>query len=265
MRKFSPRPALERNLKRMYFRLLFLLLCLFPTMRGAEIDELMLQVSAAETVQHSRRALQLLQQADKLRPDDVLILQKIARQYSDLVLEQPSLEEKKRYAQTALEYSQRAFALNPKDPVSILSLAVCHGKLALYGDTRTKAQYSRLVQEEAAQALALDPNYAWAHHVLGRWHYEMATLDASSRFFLKLFYRALPAASVSESIQHLQRATELEPGELNHWLELGFAYLAAGKPQKARTQWVNGLQLPSRGAQDESAKQRARDALAKLN
>jgi hypothetical protein len=26
------------------------------------------------------------------------------------------------------------------------------------------------VKEEAERALALDPNYAWAHHVIGRWH-----------------------------------------------------------------------------------------------
>ena len=41
-------------------------------------------------------------QADAARPNDPFILQKIARQYSDLAVEQPDTDAKKRYAQTAL-------------------------------------------------------------------------------------------------------------------------------------------------------------------
>ena len=225
----------------------------------------MREAQAAETRQDSHAALQLLQEADAARPDNAFILQKIARQYSDLVVEQPTTDEKKRYAQIALDYSQRAVALDPRDPVNVLSLAVCHGKLALYGDTAAKVRYSRLVKEETERALALNPDYAWAHHLLGRWNYEVASLGAASRFLVRLIYGGLPDASYAEGIRELQRATELEPGELNHVLELGFAYAAAGQPEQARLQWTRGLAMPSRGKHDEPAKQRAREALAKLN
>jgi tetratricopeptide (TPR) repeat protein len=250
----------------MRLRLFALILCLLPHLRGTEADDLVRQALAVEARQDSREALELLLQADKVRPDDALILQRIARQYSDLVPEQPGTGEKKRYAQMALDYSQRAMALDPNDPVNVLSLAVCHGKLALYADIRDKVRYSRLVREETERALALNPDYAWAHHVLGRWHCEVsATLGTTSRFFLKLFYGELPAASIAEGIRQLQRATELQPDELNHWLELGFAYLAGSQPEKARAQWGHVLEMPSRGRHDELAKQRAREALAKLD
>ena len=157
-----------------------------------------------------------------------------------------------------------AVTLKPDDPVNVLSLAVCHGKLAVYSDPRAKVRYSRLVKEDAERALALDPDYAWAHHLLGRWHYEVAGLGTTSRFFVRLLYGGLPAASLTEGIRHLQRATELEPGELNHWLELGFAHAAAGQADAARAQWTRGLAMPSRGKHDEPAKQRARAALAGL-
>jgi tetratricopeptide (TPR) repeat protein len=232
---------------------------------AADPRQLLLDAQQAEAALDSRRALELLQQADALQPDNALILQRIAKQYSDLVPEQATSVEKMRHARTALAYSERAVKLDPADAVNVLSLAVCHGTLAVYSDTRTKIAYSRLVREEAERALRLDPDYAWAHHVLGRWHYEVASLGSASRFFVRLLYGGLPAASLDEGIRQLQQACALEPGELNHVLELGFAYAAAGQPGQARREWERGLAMPSRGKHDEPAKQRAREALAQLD
>lgn len=232
---------------------------------AADADALVREALAAEARLDSRAALQLYEQADAARPDDAFILQKIARQYSDLVVEQPDIEAKRRYARTALGYAQRAVALQPDEAVNVLSLAVCHGKLAVYSDPKTKIRYSRLVKEEAERALALDPHYAWAHHLLGRWHYEVADLGTTAKLFVRLLYGGLPPASFDEGLRHLRRATELEPDELNHWLELGFAHAAAGQPDAARSAWTRGLAMPSRGKHDEPAKQRARAALAPLD
>jgi tetratricopeptide (TPR) repeat protein len=243
-----------------------LLFCLLALPAWADPIRLLLdEALAAEARLDSRAALQLYEQAEAARPKDAFILQKIARQYSDLVVEQPDVEAKKHYAQTALDYAQRAVALQPDNAVNVLSLAVCHGKLAVYSDTKTKIRYSRLVKEEAERALALDPTYAWAHHLLGRWHYEVADLGATSKLFVRLLYGGLPPASFDEGIRHLRRATELEPDELNHWLELGFAHAAAGRTDAARVEWTRGLAMPSRSKHDEPAKQRARAALARLD
>lgn len=237
------------------------LLALLPSLPAAEPDEVLREALAAESRLDTQRALQLFQQADQLRPDNSFVLQKIARQYSDLVPEQATVAEKKQFAQKALDYAQRAAALDPTDAVNVLSLAVCHGKLAVCSETREKIAYSRQVREEAEQALQLNPHYAWAHDVLGRWHYEVATLGATSRLFVRLMYGGLPEASFAEAIRHLRLAVELEPDELNHVLELGFAYAAAGQTNLAKSEWQRGLAMPSRSKHDEPAKQRARAAL----
>lgn len=252
-----------RVIRGMHGWFLLCLLSVAGVARAEDADGLVRIALDAEARLDSRTALELLHQADRARPGDAFILQKIARQYSDLVPEQPSVDEKQRYARTALEYAERAVALDPADPVSVLSLAVCHGKLAVYGDTRAKVRYSRLVREEAERALVLKPDYAWAHHVLGRWHYEVAALGPTSKMFVRLFYGGLPNASFAEGIRRLRRAVELEPDELNHVLELGFACAAAGQAEEARRHWTRGLALPSRGRHDEPAKQRAREALAR--
>lgn len=228
------------------------------------LDDLLAQAQAAEAHLDSARALELYSQADAIHPGEAFILQKIARQYSDLVLDQTDDADRKRCAQSALDYARRAVAANPRDPVSVLSVAISCGKLATYSDTRTKIAYSRQVKEEAERALALDPDYAWAHHVLGRWHLEVAALGAASRWVIRGFYGGLPDASQTEAVAHLQQAVTLEPGELNHYLELGFALAAAGKKAQARQAWEQGLAMPIRAKHDAAAKQRAREALAGL-
>jgi hypothetical protein len=245
-------------------RLLFLLGLTVARLPADDLRALLDEATAAEARLDPAGALELFLQADARKPDDPFILYKIARQYSDQVPQQASDAARRDFASRGLAYARRASALEPTNAVYVLSLAICHGHLAVGGDVRTKVEMSRLVKEHAEQALRLDPNYAWAHHVLGRWHYEVASLGTAARFFVRLFYGGIPAASVDEGITHLRRATELEPTELNHWIYLGFACAAADQMTEARAAWARGLALPDRSTHDAGAKRRARAALENL-
>lgn len=240
---------------------LFIVSCVKATPAA---DDLVQDALAAESALQTGRALELFLQVEQIRPNDAFVLQKIARQYSDSVVDTDDVELKKKRAEKALAYARRAVELEPDNPVNVLSLAICHGTLGVYSDTRTKIQYSRLVREEAERALQLDPDYAFAHHVLGRWHYEVASLGVMARFVVALVYGGLPEASNLEAINHLQRAVELEPEVLVHHLELGFALLAGGRVDEARASFQKGLSMPSRDKHDEPAKRRAQAALAAL-
>jgi len=228
-------------------------------------DALVEEALQAEAKLDTRRALELFQAAEKAGRTDAFILQKIARQYSDLMPELPTRDEKRAFAESALDYSRRATALDPQNAVNVLSVSISLGKLALVSDTRDKVRYSRQVREEAKRALALDPSYAWAHHILGRWHYEVADLGTAARAVVRVFFGGLPEGSGSEAVSHLEQAVALETDELQHHLELGFAYLSVNDRPRAREAFARGLVLPSRAKHDDPAKARARAALAKLD
>lgn len=251
------------------FTLVACLLLLVPGGLGplraekADVEPILEQARAAEARLDTGRALELYLEADRLCPNEARILQKIAEQVSDLSLQMGDDAQIREQARKALGYAIRAVELEPDNAVNVLSLAVCHGKMAVYSDTRMKIRYSRLVKQEAERAVALDPNYDWAHHVLGRWHREVAELGPATRFFVRLIYGGLPGASREEAIRQLEKAVELAPARVPHHVELGFAYLAVGRKAEARRCFERGLALPSTERYDEPAKDRAREILGK--
>lgn len=227
-------------------------------------DALVQRALAAEARFDSKAALACLLKADAVRPGDPFILQKISEQYSDSVEDMSDPAAKRRLAEKALAYAQRAVALQPKSAVNVLSVAISYGKLSLCSDTRTEIEDSRLVKEYAERALALDPNYDWAYHVLGRWNYEVASLGATRRFLARLIYGGLPPASPAEAVRLLRRAVELAPQTVSHRVDLGFAYLADKQPTLARAEFEKAARMPPHEKYDVEEKKRAQAALAKL-
>ncbi len=259
--KFSLR---SRRRERLLFAGFATLLFQFAA-AAAPSDPLFRDALTAESRFDSAAALALFLRADAAHPHDAATLQKISRQYSDLSDDTADLAEKKRLLASALDYAHRAVALAPHDAANVLSLAIVYGKLALVADTRTRVEDSRLVRRYAEQALALAPDYALAHHVLGRWNYEVATLGATKRFIVRLVYGALPDASTAEAVRQLRRAVELAPDVPAHRVELGFALLADGQRDLARETFRQALALPPHEKYDVESQQRARAALAQFS
>jgi tetratricopeptide (TPR) repeat protein len=232
---------------------------------AADAATLITSALEAEARFDTKAALALFREADRQRPDDSFILQKISRQLSDSTNDTMDRAEQKKLAAEALAYAERAARLSPTNPVNVLSRAVCHGKIATFTDsTREKIASSRLVRADAERALALDPNYDWAHHLLGRWHYEVAGLGRTQRWVVKLIYGGLPDASYEDALKHLRIATQLAPDNVSHQLELGHAMLAAGDKVAARAAFEKGLAMPDREKHDDAAKRRARQTIEKL-
>ena len=242
-------------------RLLFFFFAGAAPALAADVATLLADASAAETRFDSKSALELYLAADVAQPNDPFILQKIARQYSDSTLDTADLVEQKKLCDLALSHAKRAHALAPKNAVNVLSLAICYSKIGFYADNKTKIANSRLVKDYAVAALALDPDYSYAHHVLGQWHYEVASINATTRFLVRLIYGGLPAASTADGVQHLRRAVALDPQTPSHHAELGFALRSDGQAGAAQQNFARALELPPRAKHDLESQARARAAL----
>ena len=230
----------------------------------ADVAEMLKQGDALDTQLDNAHALEAYLHAEKLGATDPDTLTKIARQYALLMNDTPSDSKQKELGQKGLDYSKRAVAANPAHARSVLSVAICYGRLIRFQDTRGKIEYSRFVKEYAEKALKLDPSDSYAWHVLGAWNYEMARMGTMTRAFVKVVYGGMPAASNDEAERLFRRAVELAPDRVSHHAELGRTLAALGKKAEAREELNKALSLPLREKDDPESKKRASEALGSL-
>lgn len=228
------------------------------------LTELVRQGDAFDAKLENARALDLYLQADRLKPDDPETLWRVARQYALLMNDAKSDEQQQELGEKALEYAKRGVALNPGHAKSVLSVAICYGRLIRFVPARTKVEYSRLVKEYAEKALQLDPADSYAYHVLGAWNYELAQMGTFTRTFVKMVYGGMPQASNEEAEKLFRKAVELAPQRVSHHVELGRTYAALGRKEEARDELRRALSLPNREKDDAESKERASRALGAL-
>lgn len=209
-------------------------------------------------------ALAFYREAEALVTPDAELLRRIAKQLAQKMSDTDSTAEKRQLGREALDYARRAVEADPDNAQARLSLAICYGRLAQVEGPRTRMEYSRRIMEEATFATRLDPRLDYAWHVLGRWHYEVATLNTALRAIAQAVYGRLPDASLEQAADHLERAIRTGPPRVVHHIELGRTYAALGRAEEARAQFQKGLALPSKEKDDEETKKRGREALSAL-
>ena len=189
-------------------------------------------------------------------------LWKISRAYVDVGEVLADQEERKNYYRNAEEFARKAVEVNPEGSKGHLYLSIALGRVALDSGKKEQVQLSKEIKAEVDTALALDPNDDIAWHVLGRWHRKMATLGWIQRKFANMFLGGVPKeASVEKSAECFQKAIELNPGHINHYLELGITYEKLDMKEKAAEQYKKVLELPVKDSDDENYKKEAQKLL----
>ena len=123
---------------------------------------------------------------------------------------------------------------------------------------------ARRIEDSAEKAIKLDPRNDLAWHVLGRWHTVLASVTGIKRTVAQLFFGELPAASNDDAVMCFQKAIEINPNRLMHYIELGQTYAQMGKTADARRLINKGLAMPDVEKDDPEMKRRGRETLAKL-
>ncbi|HYF34006.1 MAG TPA: tetratricopeptide repeat protein [Prosthecobacter sp.] len=228
-------------------------------------DELLKQADAFDHRLRAAEALPLYQQAEKLDPKNADILVRIARQYRHLMADAGSKDEKMRLGSLALDYGRRAAALAPKNSDAQLSTAISQGKMLALLGTKEQMQASKEIKASADKAIQLNPKNDLAWHIAGRWHRVLADISPLKRTLASIVYEKLPDATNEDAVACFQKAINLNPNRVIHYIELGRAYSQMGREDDARTSIKKGLAMPSVEKDDPEAKRLGREVLAKLN
>ena len=240
----------------------FLVIC--ATVSGESPNDLITKGDAFDARLQAAEALQSYLPVEKLQPKNVRLLVRIARQYRHLMADATTREDKLRLGGIALEYAQRAAALAPSDPEAQLSIAISYGKMLPLMGTKEQIEASRQIKETADKAIKLDPRNDLAWHVLGRWHRVLSDVNTLKRALGSLIYGKLPQTTTEEAVKCFEKAIEINPNRLMHYVELGRAYAQMGRTAEARRFIEKGLAMPNVEKDDPETKRRGRETLAKL-
>jgi len=210
------------------------------------------------------KALRNYLPAEKLEPQNVPLLLRIARQFRHLMTDASSNPEKLRLGGIALGYGQRAAALAPNDSDAQLSPAITYGKMLPLQGSKEQVDASPRIKAATDRAIRLDPRNDVAWHVLGRWHQALANVSGLKRALGGLIYGKLPTTTNEAAVDCFEKAIAINPNRLRNYIELGRTYAQMGKNAEARLFIEKGLSMPNTEHDDPELKQRGRDSLAKL-
>lgn len=208
-------------------------------------------------------ALKYYLPAEKLEPNNVRLLVHISREYRHLMSDAAETMEKVRLGGTAVDYAKRAAALAPEDPEAQLAVAISYGKLQPFEGSRQRFEAVHIIKDATDKTLELDPRNDLAWHVLGRWYKGLAEVDGFHRA-LALALGGLPPATYEEAATCFEKAIQLNPNRLMHYIELGCVYAEMGRKDDARRLITKGLNMQNTEKDDPETKREGEQLLAKL-
>lgn len=222
--------------------------------KGDPLDQ---QLQANEALKYYLAALEL-------EPNNVDLLDRIARQYRHLLSDAPEKSEKLRLGNVSLEYANKAAALAPNSSEAQLSPAISYGKMLPFMAAGERIKVSPLIKAACDRALQLDPRNDNAWHILGRWNRVIADISGVKRLLAGIIYGKLPEASNERAEECLKKAIAINPKRLIHYIELGHIYVQMGRKEEARKYLEKGLSMPNQEKDDPEMRAVGQELLTNL-
>jgi tetratricopeptide (TPR) repeat protein len=225
------------------------------------VTSLVQQGDIADKQGKSRVALTSLRAAEAIEPQNAGVLLRISKQYGDLIAVTKPEDNAKRMADLGLDYANRAVAADSKNAKAHLNLAISYGHMTDFVGNKTKLEYSKIIRDETAKSIELDPTDDFAWHVLGRWEAGVANVSGVLKALASIVYGGMPKASNEEAVKCFRKALEIAPQRLIHHAELAHVYAQMGKNDLALQEWQNTLGIRAQDSDDVAYQKEARAAL----
>uniref|UniRef100_UPI0037E8C25A regulator of microtubule dynamics protein 3 n=1 Tax=Semicossyphus pulcher TaxID=241346 RepID=UPI0037E8C25A len=139
-------------------------------------------------------------------------LWRLARAYSDMYESTEDKQEKKHYAQQGRQEAELALKKNGLNAECHKWLAVLTGLTSQHESMHSKLKSSHILKEHLDRALALRDDDPMCFYLLGRWCYEVATLDWLEKKAAAAVYQSPPTSTLHDALENFLKAEELSPG-----------------------------------------------------
>jgi tetratricopeptide (TPR) repeat protein len=247
--------------------IVFLLIAIFSFGQvsfSQDVAVLLTEAKQAESQFKDADALAKYQQILKVQPNHITALCRSSELLNVLGRRQAAKEKQREYYTKSLQHAQRAIKVAPTNSEANFVMSLAMGRLAQTGGGEQRINAVREIKSYAEKCIQYDPNNYKGYHVLGKWHFEVSSLNSVERWLVKVTYGGLPKASVEEAIKLYEKSMRLNPGFLLNYLELAKAWKEKDQPQKSISLINKMLPMPSMVTDDNKIKEEARKLLKEL-
>lgn len=139
-------------------------------------------------------------------------LWRLARAYSDMYWSTENQRDRKALAQQGLEEAELALKKNGLNTDCHKWFAVVAGLTPEHESMHSKLKSSHILKEHLDRALALTDSEPMCFYLLGKWCYQVASLDWLEQKAAAALYQNPPSSSLHDALKHFLKAEGLSPG-----------------------------------------------------
>ena len=152
--------------------------------------------------------------------NDVRIAFRYARSIFMLANTEKNIQKQNELYYYGLAKAQEALLLDTNNAYSNFWYASYLGKIGQIEGFEKSILNSYKMKEYAIKAIKLDPDFSPSYHMMGRWHYELSSLNFFEKIFAETIYGELPNSSYDSAVSFFEKALEIEPKNIryNFWL-----------------------------------------------
>ncbi|HTR20136.1 MAG TPA: tetratricopeptide repeat protein [Gemmatimonadales bacterium] len=248
---------------------LLIAVALPPSVDAQSLADHIAMGDSARAQLHSADALKHYQAAVGLAPTTYEANWKAAREIADVakqLLGDSLKTQRDSLYSLGQTYAEAALKADSTGANGHYVLALVLGRLSRTRGGKERVRFAKIIYDEAARTVQIDPTHDAAYHILGIWHAEVKRLSGFTKFFAKTLFGAgfMDQASWDSARVYMEKAVALNPQHIYHRLELAGVYLDLDMPDKAEAELQAIAGLPTTDPMDHYYREQAAAALADL-
>lgn len=229
--------------------LLMLLLC--ANSHAQDINAMIKEGDRLESSLNESGAFEKFKEVLRIQPVNIYSLNKCSELCSRIGKRQLTDKARNEYYEAAKKYAAIALKLQPENSEANCVMAIALGRTSLDRSGKEKINAAKEIKKHVDIAVKNDPQNYKAWHVLGRWHYEICSLNFIERAAVKVLFGGVPKASLAESIRAFEKAKSILPGFVLNYYEMAKAYKKNGQKEKA-INTINTMLLLANTTEDDA-------------
>jgi len=199
---------------------------------------------------NEKAAFEKFKEVLKIQPANTYALNKCSELCSRIGKREVLPKRQNDYYEAAKTYAATTLKINPNNAEGNCVMAIALGRTSMNKSGKEKVAAAKEIKKYVDAALKNDPNNYKAWHVLGRWHYEISSLNMFERGAVRILFGSMPASSLEESIKAFEKAHSLAAAFVLNNYEMARAYKKYGQKQKA-IQLLNAMMLLPNTTEDD--------------